>query len=244
MTATTTHATPASRSRGVSFFAPHLLQAIAWLPTRLLLNFFCDFTVGGLNNIREYEDKALLLMANHDSELDAVVVRAALPMLWKKSPLLFVTAPLAEFHHGVYSWRQWLYGSSWFFSSWGAYPIVRKSKSYEVALATHQTLLQAHNSCVLIFPEGRRSQQGMRAPLHGGAGFLAHLPEVYAVPVAIHGLEDMTFVDFIFRRRSVHVEFGVPLFLEQRVSEENENPNLKTVEHVMQFVYTHLAKKK
>jgi len=211
MTATTKHTSPTLRSRDVSLFIPRLLQASAWIPARLLLIFFCKFTVKGVENVLHYKSQPILFVANHQSELDPIAIRAALPMWWARAPLCFVTAPLKSFlEDRSFSWRRILYGSSWFFKFWGAYPVVPGTGSYAEALSFHADLIQKQGACFLIFPEGKRVKENERAPIHGGAGYLASLPNVITVPVGISGFQNVSMRKFLSRSHHVTISFGEP----------------------------------
>lgn len=238
MAAPTTHMTT-TPTRHVPFVIPRMLQTILWIPVRLLLNLFCDLRVQGVSNVTSCKHNSILLVANHLSELDPIVIRASLPPLWKKSPLFFVSAPLSEFRNGDFSWRRWLYGTSWFFSLWGAHPAVRGTKSYASSLKTHTDILETPDTCLLIFPEGQRVRHRDAQKFHGGAGFLANLPHVAAIPVAISGLENISATRFVLRKSKVRVRFGVPLDLSRKMFGTVANPDYEAAEHIMKHVYTH-----
>ncbi len=198
-------------ARRVSFFVPRMLQALAWIPTRLALNFFSRFEVRGLDNVLEYPHQPILFVANHGSELDPIAIRAALPLFWSHAPLCYVTAPLKIFADSVFSWRSKLYSSSWFFALWAAYPSTPNTRSYAEALKLHASLMQEDGACFLIFPEGKRTDPTKEDPVfHGGAGYLASLEGVVTIPVSVTGFRNTTPWNFLKGRHKGMVQFGTP----------------------------------
>jgi long-chain acyl-CoA synthetase len=65
---------------------------------------------------------------------------------------------------------------------------------------------------VLVFPEGRRTQDGKLSPFRSGIGMLASRLDVPVVPMRIRGLHDMRLAGRkIARRGELHVVIGKPL---------------------------------
>lgn len=152
----------------------------------------------------------MIFAANHSSELDAIVVPAALPFFSGLLPVFYVSRP-REFYK-TSGWRQMLYGG-FFFKMWGAHAAVGGSKDYERSLAPHIKILQKGGN-ILIFPEGRKTRDGnIQTEAHGGIAYLASRIGCPVVPVRIFGDFNMTLGDFFLRKRKITVIFGAPIFI-------------------------------
>ncbi|MCA8959022.1 MAG: 1-acyl-sn-glycerol-3-phosphate acyltransferase [Planctomycetes bacterium] len=115
----------------------------------------------------------VLLASTHASYLD--------PML--------VGAPIAR--PSCYLARRTLFRPKWWgavLRAYGAIPLEREGIGVS-ALRTVLELLKSDN-CVVIFPEGTRSEDGRLRPLKGGVGMLARRSGARVVPVAIVGNEN------------------------------------------------------
>ncbi len=206
------------------FISPLILQKTIWHTTRAVLFLFCRFHVYGLENleisnkIRPYliAKKGVIFAANHSSELDAIVVPAALPFFSPLLPIFYVSRPRAFYKTS--GWRQVLYGG-FFFKMWGAHSAISGSRNYEQSLAAHIKILEKVGS-VLIFPEGRKTRDGnIVSEAHGGVAYLARRTGCPVIPVRIFGDFNMTLGDFFLRRRHIVVVFGLPIFLPKDAQE-------------------------
>lgn len=190
------------------FLSPRILQRAIWHVTRALLFLFCSFEVRGLENIQN-DINRVIFAANHSSEMDAIIVPAALPFSSPLLPIFYVSRP-----RGFYKtsgWRQILYGG-FFFKLWGAHAAVAGSHDYEKSLSAHLAIMERGGS-VLIFPEGRKTRDGsIGHEAHGGVAFLACASGTPVVPVRIAGVFGFSLADFLLRRRRISVSFGAPVF--------------------------------
>jgi 1-acyl-sn-glycerol-3-phosphate acyltransferase len=209
------------RMSPMGLFVPVFLQFFAWMPTTLLFKFFVRFHVDGRKHLRQFEkvlskekntSKGVIFVANHASELDPIVVRAALPLFMRRAPLFYV-ARGGNYYNTIKSWRAFLYGGA-FFRMWGAYPAYSGLKSYEKSLKHHIKLLKKGKR-LLIFPEGKMTRDGELGEAHGGVAYLAHTLGLHVIPVSIKGAYDLSARDFLKRRGQIHVRFGKPLSPEE-----------------------------
>ncbi len=207
------------------FISPLILQKAIWHATRAVLFFFCRFEVRGLENLpssnklRPYliAKKGVIFAANHSSEMDAIVVPAALPFFSPLLPIFYVSRP-REFYK-TSGWRQFFYGGL-FFKLWGSHSATAGFHDYEQSLAAHIKILEKGGS-VLIFPEGRKTRDGnIQQEAHGGVAYLAHRMQCPVVPVRIFGDFNMSFGDFCLRRRRIVVIFGEPIFLTESAQKD------------------------
>ncbi len=189
-------------------YTPRIVQTIAWLPTRLLLMFFCRFKVTGTSHLKKLS--SAIFAVNHASELDSILITAALSPFGKFSPLFYVLAPYENFRHDRFGWRQYIYSRT-FFNAWGAYAVARGHRSYERSLKDHVAIVsKGHSLC--IFPEGRMSKDGQHTKAHGGVAYLCAATQVPIVPVSISGSFGLSPHHFIRRRKKLRVSFGKAIY--------------------------------
>ncbi len=90
---------------------PGMLQVLAWPFAVLLLFVFARFRVEGRENLRRLP-RGVIFAANHHSQLDPILMRAALPWLSKYVSLFYVAR-----QSSVYDWTGWralVYGDAFF----------------------------------------------------------------------------------------------------------------------------------
>jgi 1-acyl-sn-glycerol-3-phosphate acyltransferase len=199
-------------------YIPKILQSCAWLPTRLVLNFFIHFNVVGLEHLKGIE-APVIFASNHVSELDPILVRAALPCFSRFGPLFYVSRK--NYLASIKGMRKYFYGG-FFFKAWGAYPAQSGLKSYAESLFNHIKLLKGENS-VCIFPEGRITKTGVLGEVHGGVVYLAEATHTPVVHVTITGPYKITLRDFFTRKRHVAVVFNAPLYNIHSESDDAES---------------------
>ncbi len=140
---------------------------------------FCQpMTIEGRENLSEL-DGPLLIIANHSSHFDTVIVLSVLPSkIWSRTAV--VAAADRMYRERVKGMMHSL--------RYNAFPITRGGG--REALAYSQWLL--HNAwSLLIFPEGKRSRTGELMPFRGGPAILALGQHVPVLPVFIKGASDI-----------------------------------------------------
>lgn len=199
---------------------PRVLQTIAWGPTRVLLAVFARFEVRGAEHLDGVTNA--IFAVNHASELDPIVLTAALSPFSRFAPMFYVAAPLDNFTSNEFGWRRHIYGPL-FFWSWGAYPVPRGMRDYARSLEDHTRLLQ-RGASLCMFPEGRRTPDGQLQSAHGGIAYLAHATGVTVVPVYIAGTYRLGIKSFLRRQHTITVTFGKPLTAAEVVPVLGEDP--------------------
>ena len=124
-------------------------------------------------------DGPLLIIANHTSHFDTVIVLDLLP-----SKIYDRTAVVAAADR---MYRERIKGM-WHSLRYNAFPITRGGG--REALAYSQWLLHSGWS-LLIFPEGKRSRTGEMQPFHGGPALLAIGQTVPVLPIYISGASEI-----------------------------------------------------
>ena len=140
----------------------------------------------------------VLLVSNHQSHLDPVLVGIACPRRLKY---------LAR--HDLFFWP-----FSWWIQSLGAVPIDRQRGTLSGMKTTLKLLQQGE--AVLVFPEGTRTPHGGLSPLLPGFCVLARRSRATIVPVAIRGAYDAMPRGSIFPKpRAIRLSFGEAVAAEQ-----------------------------
>ena len=149
-----------------------------WLVANHVRNFCQPFTVDGEENL-EGVSGPMLVIANHSSHFDTVIVLEALP--GRIYDRLAVVAAADRMYRS--RWK-----GMWNSLRYNSFPITRGGG--REALAYSQWLLH-HGWSLLIFPEGKRSRTGELMPHHGGPAILALSQNVPVLPMYIQGARDI-----------------------------------------------------
>jgi 1-acyl-sn-glycerol-3-phosphate acyltransferase len=173
----------------------------------MILRFFIRFEVHGRENLVNLPS-GVIFAPNHSSELDPILVPAAMSFASKHLGMFYTSREQSFYKNS--GWRKMFYGGT-FFKIWGAYPVVVGSHNYDTSLRNHTEILKrGHPVC--IFPEGKKTVTGQLGESKGGVGYLSYMTKAPIVPVAIKGVYQLSFSDFLLRKRKVHFYFGKPLY--------------------------------
>lgn len=154
-------------------------------------------------------DGAVLVVANHVSIFDPIVVAAAC-----RPRRVFLMAKEELFANGPLAW--WLTRS-------GGFPVKRASADRE-SIRTARELL-ANGECLILFPEGGVTRSGIMQPGFSGAGALALQPNVTVVPCVIW--------DTQLARGPARVRFGEPISLQDLRDAPRAGRNREATERIM-----------
>jgi 1-acyl-sn-glycerol-3-phosphate acyltransferase len=147
----------------------YLLRFIAWIASRLVYR----FKVIGDDNIPA--EGAAILVANHVSFVDAVLLMAASPR-----PIRFIM------DHKIFS----VPVLGWLFKLGKAIPIAPQkvdAQIYDNAFAQARRVLD-EGDLLCIFPEGSITRDGKLQPFKGGIMKILETHPVPVVPIALHNL--------------------------------------------------------
>jgi len=197
-------------------FFPIVFQVLVRPTFFLLLKIFCRVEIHGRENLSSV--KKAIFAPNHVGELDAVIVGSCIPFrYWNFLPMFFTSLP-GEYYKDKekFGWRSYFY-KEWFFKMLGAYPIKKNVKNYSESLDRHIKILNRGYS-VLIFPEGKMSEDGKAGIVHGGVAFVSDVTDTPIIPVYIKGHFRMKFSDLLFRRRKLKVHYGRPVKIKPLLS--------------------------
>ncbi len=158
-------------------------------------------------------DKTYLIMGNHQSLFDLIVIPAAIP-------LCFVAVE-AAYHFSLPVW-------GYLIRKWGCIPIERNNiKKAVLSLETAKKTLLSGMS-IAILPEGHRTLTGNMAPFKKGPFHLAKGAKADILPFAINGLFSFHHKSsLILRPGKVKVNIGKPIpynsFKDLSIDETRQN---------------------
>jgi long-chain acyl-CoA synthetase len=199
--------------------APARALRRASLPTWILPlgRVFARVRVEGLEHLRDLSTP-VIFAANHQSHLDTPVILDALPARWRYrvAPAMAKEFFRAHFYPEQFSRKAYVanslnyYLASLFFN---AFPLPQREAGTRQTLRYIGSLLSSGFS-VLIFPEGRRTDDGTIDRFQPGVGMAASRLQVPVVPVRLDGLDRILHHKWKFPKRgNARVAFGRPMFL-------------------------------
>ena len=193
-----------------------LLQHFAWIPLRLFGKLFCSFEIKGTENVKAVKNN-IILASNHGSELDPLMLVAALPYFSHILPLTFVSQSKDFYKDNP---RSFFYGGK-FFELMGAYPAYSGLNDYKKSLKHHLAAIDAGNS-VCIFPVGKKHKLKEYNNARGGVSYLALKTGLPILPVKIEGLGGYGIKDYLRRKSNITVIFGEPVYFSDIFSESKD----------------------
>jgi long-chain acyl-CoA synthetase len=182
-----------------------LARTFAWLRVR------------GREHLRDL-DGPVIFASNHQSFMDGPVIMAALPARWRYrlAPAMGKEMFAAHFFPAQHGRWEWLTNSLNYYLAallFNAFPLPQREAGARQTLRYIGELLGDQTS-VLIFPEGRRSEDGTIDTFRPGIGMIAARLGATVVPVRIDGVQDVLRVGWHMARPGrVRVTFGAPLHL-------------------------------
>ncbi len=152
---------------------------------------------------------AVIFASNHTSELDPILLPAAMSMFSRFLPMFYVSRE-KNFYDSSHPLKRLFYGGL-FFEFWGAYRTHVGLHDYETSLQAHLEILERGHS-LSIFPEGKKSFDGIPHEGKGGAAFLSRKTNAPVVPVAISGTFKTSLLDFLLFKKHFRITFGKPIY--------------------------------
>jgi len=175
----------------------YLAAIISWL----ILKVFTNMKVIGGENLVD-ATQPLIVASNHESHLDPQLIAVALLKKPSLFPLRYMTKD-EFFGYPIFNLLIWALGA---FKA-------HKGKGIGKSLLAPTKILENGGS-VIIFPEGKliRLRPGIGKGRRGAA-LLALFTRAGILPVSVHTPHSMTPWEFLFKRRRVVVNIGVPFYL-------------------------------
>ncbi len=189
------------------------------LPTWILplARVFARIRVEGREHLEKI-DRPVIFAANHQSHMDTPVILAALPprLRYRLAPAMAKEFFKAHFFPAEYGRRAWLTNSANYYLAalfFNAFPLPQREAGARRTLRYIGEVIEDGFS-VLIFPEGRRTEQGEIDRFRPGIGMIASKLAVPVIPVRLEGLDTVLHHTWKMARPGpVRVAFGAPLRL-------------------------------
>jgi len=180
---------------GVYFFCQRIVLSFAYF----LLCIFEDLKIDGRENARNIKAGPLIIIANHKSFLDPLIIGLCFPFFSRIYPLRFIAKD--TFFKNPIGWI--------FYKSVGAFPAC-KGQGLEASLQKPSQILREGGS-VMFFPEGVRVREdSLGQPKIGVAKLASFFPEVPIIPVAIFNAHKVGHLGLLYKRSRLRVKIGVP----------------------------------
>jgi long-chain acyl-CoA synthetase len=202
------------RSR-IASFVRDIGLAIVILP---LARVFAWLRVEGRENL-EHLDAPVIFASNHQSHLDGPTILMALPYRLRRRVAIAASREFfaAHFHPERFSLRQRLAsGLSFFLASlfFNIFPLPQREAGAMEALRYAGRLI-SEGWCVLIFPEGDRTDAGEIHPFQPGVGMMASRLGARVVPVRLEGLDRVLHKSWRMAKPGrARIKFGATLTLD------------------------------
>ena len=174
------------------------LQVIGRVGTTLMF----DLKVYGSHRVPR--EGGILLVSNHQSYLDPVLLGVRLPrtLSYMAKATLFKIAPFA-----------------WFIRSLGAFPVRQGEGDIRALKEAIERAQEGH--ALMIFPEGSRSDDENVLPIEPGIALVIRKAKVPVVPAVIDGSIDAWPRGYkLFRSRPIRILYGKPMDLSGLSREE------------------------
>ena len=178
---------------------------------------FAWLQIDGREHLRDL-DGPVIFASNHQSFMDGPVIMAALPRQWRYSvaPAMGKEMFAAHFFPAQHGRLAWAANSLNYYLAvlfFNAFPLPQREAGARQTLRYIGELL-GEGTSVMIFPEGRRSENGGIDAFRPGIGMIASRLNATVVPVRLEGLQDVLRVGWRMARPGrVRVAFGEPLRL-------------------------------
>jgi long-chain acyl-CoA synthetase len=197
--------------------------------------------IEGLQNL-EGEKPPLIFAANHESNLDAPVILAALPSQWRRriAPAMYKEFFDPHFSPEKYPLARRLLSSIQYYAVallGNAFPIPQEEAGVRDVLRYAGELVSDGWS-LLIFPEGERRPTNQHGGFRPGVGLLADRLEAPVVPVCLEGTGQVLPSGRILPRRGrTRVIFGPPM----RLQDHDPKALAKQVEEAVASLVAHAS---
>jgi long-chain acyl-CoA synthetase len=194
------------RDIGLALVILPLARAFAWL------------RIEGRENL-EHLDAPVIFASNHQSHFDGPAILMALPYRLRRRVAIAASREFfaAHFHPANFSrWRRFTSGVSFFLASlfFNIFPLPQREAGAMEALRYAGRLI-SEDWCVLIFPEGDRTDAGEIHDFQPGVGMMASRLATKVVPVRLEGLDRVLHKSWRMAKPGpARITFGTPLILD------------------------------
>lgn len=216
------------------YYTPIFLQKVGFVVFFTLFKTFLRVEVKGREHLKDLK-RPVILAANHTSELDVMASPLILGFFSYLYPIYYVSDSKEKFKS--FGWRNYIYGGI-FFNVLGGYSINSGHKNYAISLENHLELLKQKHT-ILIFPEGKRTLDGSLNPARGGLGYMVYDSKATVVPVAIDTFFNISWMDFLLRRRKVRMTILKPILGKDLI--KTKNPSVEDYQNLSNEVLSKIS---
>jgi long-chain acyl-CoA synthetase len=194
------------RDIGLALVILPLARAFAWL------------RIDGRENL-EHLEAPVIFASNHQSHFDGPAILMALPYRLRRRVAIAASREFfaAHFHPQRFSlWQRFTSGLNFFLSSlfFNIFPLPQREAGAMEALR-YAGRLVSEGWCVLIFPEGDRTDAGEIHTFQPGVGMMAARLATQVVPVRLEGLDGILHKSWRMAKPGrARITFGSPLVLD------------------------------
>jgi long-chain acyl-CoA synthetase len=189
--------------------------AVVILP---LARVFAWLKIEGRENL-EHLDAPVIFASNHQSHFDGPAILMALPYRLRRRVAIAASREFfaAHFHPDNFSrWQRLTSGMNFFLASlfFNIFPLPQREAGAMEALRYAGRLI-SDGWCVLIFPEGDRTDAGEIHPFQPGVGMMASRLGARVIPVRLEGLDRILHKSWRMAKPGrARIKFGAPLTLD------------------------------
>lgn len=183
-----------------------------------LARIFLWVRADGVERLRSV-DGPVIFASNHQSYFDTPSIFLALPARWRNrlAPAMRMEFFDAHFHPAQYGWAKRLRNSLGYYLAslmLQAFPLPQREAGTKQALQYAGELVSEGGS-ILIFPEGKHSEDDTVGRFQAGVAMMAARLAVPVVPVRVRGVNQVLHPRWRMARPGrVRVSFGAPLWRE------------------------------
>jgi long-chain acyl-CoA synthetase len=183
-----------------------------------LARLFAWLRIEGRENL-EHLEAPVIFASNHQSHFDGPSILMALPYRLRRRVAIAASREFfaAHFHPERFSrWQRFTSGLSFFLASlfFNVFPLPQREVGAMDALRYAGRLI-SEGWCVLIFPEGDRTEAGEIQAFRPGVGMMASRLAARVVPVRLEGLDRILHKSWRMAKPGpAQIKFGTPLRLE------------------------------
>ncbi len=188
--------------------------AVSWPATLIMAR----PKVAGREYLRDLKGPVLII-ANHVTKIDIGFILAALPARFRHRVAVAMIGELLQtMRHPSKEFglvQRWLnkFGYALVVALFNVFPLPQRTGFRESFAFAGESVDRRYN--VLVFPEGRRTQDGNLSPFQAGVGILANNLRIPIVPMRIDGLFELAQSGkMLARPGTVRVTIGAPIRFE------------------------------
>jgi 1-acyl-sn-glycerol-3-phosphate acyltransferase len=177
-----------------------ITQRITYIVTLICMHLFCNFSIAGYKNLKGIS-KPLLIVANHRSRWDAMIIGTLFPFFSNKYLPLGFMAWDRLFEKPLLN----------FFLTANGVCRTNKGKGLDVSLKRFRSILST-DGIVAIFPYGKIILDNTARPLsgRGAATLVQDFPDLTVLPIFLNTTGNLTIWKFMLQRNKMGVFIGKP----------------------------------